>query len=509
MGRFIASHGFSMAIRRHCSQEPFTIQASLPAISLRSGKPTWEALFIGDPNLQPFSQERLWNDPRNFSLVGITHTISTPGPLRTLPTLPQAPLFNWDALICTSRAARSAIETLWNHSEKIWQLRGGQPANRPQLPIIPLGIHADDFLPVCTRKEARQKLHLLDNAAVVLWTGRLELHCKAHHGATFRALARASEECHQKPWVLLMYGTAVMNAIPKALKEAASSICPNVEVRLLDGHDLEVGALARAASDMALSLVDCLQETFGLTPVEAMASGLPIILSDWNGYRDTVVEGRTGYLIPTTSYQPGWKSVALKQLALDDEYLDQVSARISSQISVDAECAGKALARLATSTERAIAMGALGQQRVRNNYDWSVILKRYEELLDELKDRRKQAINNITLSQLNAKQQMPELASIFAAWPSSSIDANAQIKTKGDVSSLQKHLELSIVKIYRNEMPNPELLLETFIHVNTIEKVSLNEITKDSSWASNKYDYHLFAQSIGWLLKNGFAEVCT
>ena len=132
----------------------------------------------------------------------------------------------------------------------------------------------------------------------MLWTGRLELHCKAHHGATFRALAQAAATYPERPWVLLMYGTAVMPSIPSALK-AAASLCPNVEMRLLDGHDLNLGALARTASDAFLSLVDCLQETFGLTPIEAMASGLPVVVSDWNGYRDSVIEGRTGFRIPT------------------------------------------------------------------------------------------------------------------------------------------------------------------------------------------------------------------
>ena len=99
-----------------------------------------------------------------------------------------------------------------------------------------------------------------------------------------------------------MYGTAVMPTIPTALIEAAAELCPNVEVRLLDGHNLSIGALARAASDAFLSLVDCLQETFGLTPVEAMASRLPVVASDWNGYRDTVVDGRTGFCIPTQSF---------------------------------------------------------------------------------------------------------------------------------------------------------------------------------------------------------------
>ena len=46
--------------------------------------------------------------------------------------------------------------------------------------------------------------------------------------------------------------------IPKALEEAAQQICPNVDVRILDGHNIKLGELARAASDIALSLVDCL-----------------------------------------------------------------------------------------------------------------------------------------------------------------------------------------------------------------------------------------------------------
>ena len=219
--------------------------------------------------------------------------------------------------------------------------------------MIPLGINAESFGPVCSRHEARRRLQLPANANVVLWTGRFELHCKAHHGATFRALAHAAEACPERPWVLLMYGTAVMSTIPPALLEAATELCPAVEVRLLDGHDLSLGALARASSDAFISLVDCLQETFGLTPVEAMASRLPVVASDWNGYRDTVVDGRTGFCIPTQSFKPGWNNLQLQQLACEDPALDAVSARISSQVGVDADAAGAALARLSASPEMA------------------------------------------------------------------------------------------------------------------------------------------------------------
>lgn len=41
-------------------------------------------------------------------------------------------------------------------------------------------------------------------------------------------------------------------------------------------------------------------EDFGLTPVEAMASGKPVVAVDEGGYRESVVAGETGWLVPAT-----------------------------------------------------------------------------------------------------------------------------------------------------------------------------------------------------------------
>jgi glycosyltransferase involved in cell wall biosynthesis len=39
-------------------------------------------------------------------------------------------------------------------------------------------------------------------------------------------------------------------------------------------------------------------ESFGVSAVEAMACGVPVIASDVDGFRETVADGETGYLIP-------------------------------------------------------------------------------------------------------------------------------------------------------------------------------------------------------------------
>ena len=54
-----------------------------------------------------------------------------------------------------------------------------------------------------------------------------------------------------------------------------------------------------------MSLVDNPQETFGLAVAEAMAAGVPLVVSDWNGYRDLVRDGIDGFRVPTS-----WASVA-------------------------------------------------------------------------------------------------------------------------------------------------------------------------------------------------------
>jgi alpha-maltose-1-phosphate synthase len=52
------------------------------------------------------------------------------------------------------------------------------------------------------------------------------------------------------------------------------------------------------------------KETFGQAPVEAMAAGLPVVVTDWVGFRGAVRHGLDGMLVPTLMAPSGEVLVA-------------------------------------------------------------------------------------------------------------------------------------------------------------------------------------------------------
>jgi glycosyltransferase involved in cell wall biosynthesis len=53
------------------------------------------------------------------------------------------------------------------------------------------------------------------------------------------------------------------------------------------------------AADIFVSLSHTPEESFGIALLEAMACGLPVVATDWDGYREIIIDGETGYLVPT------------------------------------------------------------------------------------------------------------------------------------------------------------------------------------------------------------------
>jgi len=144
----------------------------------------------------------------------------------------------WDALICTSAAVKDNVQrVLQAQAEHLARRLGAARLVLPQLPVIPLGIHSNDFVfSSAQRAEARSQL-VLGDALVVLYLGRLSFHAKAHPLAMYQALERARSKLPAgQELVLLECGWHANEAIRQAFAEAAAVACPSVRVVTLDGR---------------------------------------------------------------------------------------------------------------------------------------------------------------------------------------------------------------------------------------------------------------------------------
>ena len=405
MGRHFAGYGFLSAFARHASGPAVTgyvknaklgeefcrfIKDFRPdsppnyIVAAKAGALKGVGcLFTPSPINAAQAWQRELHGSRAWSLCGVNHTLSSARAMDGLTGLLTAPVQPWDAIICTSNASREVIETLFSRQEEyLTRQLGASRFVRPQLPVIPLGVDcASQADHPGQRDAARNALGVGPGDFVVLFLGRLSFHAKANPAPMYLALERLA---YRHRVVLVECGWAANDQIVQAFADARAKLCPSVRSIILDGREPDLRTRAWASADVFCSLSDNIQETFGLTPIEAMAAGLPVVVTDWDGYKDTVRDGIDGFAVPTMSPPPGAGQRLAIRHALEIDSYDSYIGQASTAVVVDIDATTAAFERLASDPDLRRRMGANGAARAKALFDWKVIVKAYEELWDEL-----------------------------------------------------------------------------------------------------------------------------
>ena len=454
-----------------------------------------------------------------WSLCGITHTTSSAGAMDALANLITAPVQPWDAVICTSTAVKNNVERLLQAQVNYLQERlGVSKLSLPLLPVIPLGIHTQDFVFSDLQKStARQAIGADGNTMVVLFMGRLSFHAKAHPLAMYQALQKASQSAKLRGQkiVLVECGWHANEFIDKAYQEAAKLSCPDVKVITLDGRKATDRQTAWASADVFCSLSDNIQETFGIVPIEAMAAGLPVVVSDWDGYKDTVRHEIDGFRIPTTLPAAGLAGDLAYRHALVIDNDDMYCGHTCSLIAVDIEAAALAFEKLFASKELRERMGAEGRARAEQVYDWRVIIAQYEGLWAEQQRLRMEAqkasrpVNSDKVNLLNTAL-WPARLDPFYAFGSYSTFTYSDNDLIGLVHS-DVNLAISLMNTYSNlkminyatyVLPPIDLANKIIMIVSsqplTVEKL-LNQFNTENKQQINRHLY--------WLIKYGILKI--
>lgn len=395
-------------------------------------------LFLPGPGLAKYAYGRRMFGQKSWSLVGVTHTIASERVMEDAGKYLTAPIQPWDAVICTSQSVKTAFEYLLDsHGEYLAEkLNCKKPEAKLQLPIIPLGLNAADFAKKGKRdyngKELRRRLNIGPKDVAVLFVGRLSFHAKAHPFPMMAALENVAKETNTKIH-LIQAGWFANDSVERSFKVAAQEHCPNVNAIFIDARKPDIREFIWHAADIFCSLSDNIQETFGITPIEAMAAELPVVATDWDGYRETVVDQEHGFLVPTIMTPKGSGEMLAYRHSLEVDNYDYYLVNTSQATAVDVDATTQAFKKLIEDPELRKKMGKAGAKYVAEKFDWKAIIPQYEALWDELADIRKNTKEAVKLKEGGEADPLrPDPFRFFAHYPTYQMDEKTKLKNVPD-----------------------------------------------------------------------------
>jgi glycosyltransferase involved in cell wall biosynthesis len=316
---------------------------------------------------------------KNIPVTRRVYTVSTNAHLRELLNIQLLGCGGrpYDSIVVPSKATQLALlsyfEDLSTVTNGTWDYRG-------RVDVIPYGIHVEDFQPD-DKFAARKFLDLPLDSIVILSVARISQVSKMNYYQLLEFFSRLSDQCNDTDIVLLIAGAAADNEIHN-LRKIAEDLHVMDNVKIIPNFEDDIKKLIFNSADIFISLSDNLQESFGIALIEAMAIGLPVICTDWDGYKDIVDDAINGYRIPTK-----WK---VKKCADDilvnfkNPYDHSVIYRISQNIQVDMDLLIKRAKNLIYNENLRRVIGQKGRKKVLREYSSAAEISQFEALWDEL-----------------------------------------------------------------------------------------------------------------------------
>jgi glycosyltransferase involved in cell wall biosynthesis len=463
----------------------------------------FDTIFRPDPHVQQLLWQRQQVPGNGFSFCGLAHAIGGLETGELLERLCLSPSENSDAIVTPSRAVQAAIRSFWEtYADFLNQRVGARFVCPVQLPIIPLGVDIEKFEAISTadkRKEQRAKLGLDEDDIVLLWVGRLSHAIKAHPLSMFQAAELAAEKTGANVH-LVMVGYFVPEDAGPQFEKLAQDICHKAKVSFIPSNDERFPDGLWAAGDIFLSLIDNMQESFGLTPIEAMAAGLPRVISDWDGYRDSVTHGEDGFLIPTTQPPPG-SGRALSELLLSGkEIYGGFLAKSALSVAVDAHKAAEAITLLIQDKGKRRSVAEKARQRVKATYDWKHIIPAYEALWKELAaKRRAEHAKTPPLKWNVALPQAPDPFTMYESYPTAPLNERNRISVIADAAMIKRLWSHDINVFGIDMMIPPDDATKLINFISKQGNPAISEVLRQFSG----FDTAQLWRTLAWLIKLG------
>jgi glycosyltransferase involved in cell wall biosynthesis len=209
-----------------------------------------------------------------------------------------ADAFPAERLEIEERAAAEAdavIAECPQDEEDLTTLYGADPT---RIRTVPCGFDPTEFAPM-PRAEARKLIGVEGDGPVILQLGRMVPRKGVDN--VIRGVARLRHRFHI-PARLLVVGGETREPDPTATPEIGRLMKVAEAEQVADAVTF-VGCRGRSELRAYYAAADAFVSTpwyepFGITPVESMACGTPVVGAEVGGIKATVRDGETGYLVP-------------------------------------------------------------------------------------------------------------------------------------------------------------------------------------------------------------------
>ncbi len=437
-----------------------------------------------------------------FPVTGVTHSLDTVTLYGKFIAILLARPRPYDAIVCTSRCAVEMLRRAFQEIRARFQEHFGAVLPEPPCLVhIPLGI-PDKVNPLPSRMAAREKLGISDNSVVVLCLGRFSPRSKMDLSPFLEAFSWLRHALVQQsaPKVLVILAGAGRKDNVRLVTEMVLALGLQDVVQIKANVSEQEKEVLYASADIFCSPVDNYQETFGLTLLEAMDAGLPVVASDFNGYRDLVVHGKTGFLVPTyaSACQEPWDALAG---LLDPSLLRFYRAQ---KVAFDMQAMVQALHILICREDVRREFSERAKRRAQD-FRWTRVIRAYQELWHELVLRAR------TDSAINAEEAVfrplitPTVGKIFPHYPST-------VMTDDTVLGLGPLGNAFLSECYH---PVEYAEIEPFLKKNVLRALTAwvahaeRTVADLTSWLATRWgmDCVSAALHLDWMMKHGLAAV--
>jgi D-inositol-3-phosphate glycosyltransferase len=360
---------------------------------------------------------RLCQRPRT-PITAVIHSVNYASQLTSVLELFLYPVQSFDALICSSTAGQQAMVNFQNlMRSRLVEAGLGNLRSHVKMPIVPLGVETEDFVDIPADRLSAE-LSTGNDQVVLLYFGRFSPTSKAD---LFPLLIVFADIAQFHPEiVLVLAGDDTHYRMAGELQRFAGELGCADQVRVIANPTSAQKQQLYGLADVFVSLADNLQETFGISVVEAMAAGLPVVVSDWNGYKDIVAHGETGYLVPTfmPRYPTQFDDIRGSGRMIAPDLLAATTV-------VDTRMLRDFLEKLIANKEHRCSLGLAGRRRAFDLYDWKRVIRQYELLWAELEEEASRADESDVTKRLDLNSWGYE--EIFGHYATALIDGDFRI----------------------------------------------------------------------------------